>query len=68
MFEIEKDNAKIGKHLEKLILSKHRVFGSFAGNTLSFQRVITTKQKRIITIKKKTKKNWIIWQPECRRL
>ena len=24
MFEIEKDNAKIGKHLKKLILSKHK--------------------------------------------
>ena len=29
MFEIEKDNAKIGKHLEKLILSKHKSIRQF---------------------------------------
>lgn len=29
MFEIEKDNAKIGKHLKKLILSKHKSIRQF---------------------------------------
>ena len=29
MFEIDKDNAKIGKHLKKLILSKHKSIRQF---------------------------------------
>lgn len=38
MFEIEKDNAKIGKHLEKLILSKHKSIRQFCKEYLELSR------------------------------
>lgn len=38
MFEIEKDNAKIGKHLEKLILSKHKSIRQFCKEYLKLSR------------------------------
>lgn len=38
MFEIEKDNAKIGKHLEKLILSKHKSIRKFCKKYLELSR------------------------------
>ena len=38
MFEIEKDNAKIGKHLEKLILSKHKSIRQFCREYLKLSK------------------------------
>ena len=38
MFEIENDNAKIGKHLEKLILSKHKSIRQFCKKYLELSR------------------------------
>lgn len=38
MFEIEKDNAKIGKHLEKLILAKYKSIRQFCKEYLELSR------------------------------
>ena len=38
MFEIEKDNAKIGKHLEKLILAKHKSIRQFCREYLKLSK------------------------------
>ena len=38
MFEIENDNAKIGKHLEKLILSKHKSIRQFCREYLKLSK------------------------------
>lgn len=38
MFEIEKDNAKIGKHLEKLILAKYKSIRQFCKEYLKLSK------------------------------